>query len=263
MEVDGDSESKKTTANKPHQPNLREINRLLKNLAKDRPNPAPPQSSLNEDEDDENAENTGSNCGGENNDGLDRSADDNGGDDHNVDDNDDHVGEDNVDDDDGEGKRFVPVPEDVMDDIVGMDLDELREYEALHAENKRLPAYLKADAQLRTITSVDSIPKPERFSPPEEPLKVRCKEVGKLWATIDPETKAEYKDAAYIETIRGDIPMLVTANGSIQTARKTHVAKTTLNLASNQSSITFVKRWAKDTIKRMNEIAACHRIQGF
>ncbi|POV97944.1 hypothetical protein PSHT_14310 [Puccinia striiformis] len=106
-------------------------------------------------------------------------------------------------------------------------------------------------------------PKAREILSTREPLKVRCKEVGKLWATIDPETKAEYKDAAYIETIRGDIPMLVTANGSIQTARKTHVAKTTLNLASNQSSITFVKRWAKDTIKRMNEIAACHRIQGF
>ncbi|KAI9613929.1 hypothetical protein H4Q26_009779 [Puccinia striiformis f. sp. tritici PST-130] len=57
--------------------------------------------------------------------------------------------------------------------------------------------------------------------------------------------------------------MPVTANGSIQTARKIHVANTTLNLASNQSSITFVERWAKNTINRMNEIAACHRIQGF
>ncbi|KNF05559.1 hypothetical protein PSTG_01369 [Puccinia striiformis f. sp. tritici PST-78] len=27
------------------------------------------------------------------------------------------------------------------------------------------------------------------LSTKEEPLKVRCKEVGKLWATIDPETK--------------------------------------------------------------------------
>ncbi|POW22424.1 hypothetical protein PSHT_01273 [Puccinia striiformis] len=56
--------------------------------------------------------------------------------------------------------------------------------------------------------------------------------------------------------------MPVTANGSIQTARKIHVANTTLNLASNQSSITFVERWAK-TPSTMNEIAACHRIQGF
>ncbi|KAI7948535.1 hypothetical protein MJO29_010200 [Puccinia striiformis f. sp. tritici] len=145
---------KKTTGNKGDerpQPNLREINRLLKNLAKDRSNPAPQQSTLNQDHDDENAENTGDNCGGENNDGLDRSGDDNGGDDHsggganNLEN--DHVGENNFNDDNGEGKQFVPVPDDVMHEIVGMDLDELREYKALHAENRRLPAYLKAELE--------------------------------------------------------------------------------------------------------------------
>ncbi|KAI9623620.1 hypothetical protein KEM48_009387 [Puccinia striiformis f. sp. tritici PST-130] len=114
-------------------------------------NPAPQQSTLNQDHDDENVENTGDNCGGENNDGLDRSGDDNGGDDHsggganNLEN--DHVGENNFNDDNGEGKQFVPVPDDVMDEIVGMDLDELREYKALHAENRRLPAYLKAELE--------------------------------------------------------------------------------------------------------------------
>jgi hypothetical protein len=40
---------------------------------------------------------------------------------------------------------LTELPEDIMDKIVGMDLDELREYEALHAQSKRLPAYLKAE----------------------------------------------------------------------------------------------------------------------
>ncbi|KAH9440875.1 hypothetical protein MJO28_016156 [Puccinia striiformis f. sp. tritici] len=244
-----DLESKKTTANKPHQPNSREINRLLKNLAKDRQNPAPPQPRLNEDQDDENAENPGSNCGGENNDGLDRSADDNGGDDHNVDDN------------SGGGANCASAK---------LSMPRIKGFRHI----SRLMYYNKFERQLHIfairyqlhvallymhIGQINQMRGPTtynnfcRFDP-----KARG-----ILSTKEEPLKAEYKDAAYIETIRGDIPMLVTANGSIQTARKTHVAKATLNLASNQSSITFVKRWAKDTIKRMNEIAACHRIQGF
>jgi hypothetical protein len=44
-----------------------------------------------------------------------------------------------------EDDRLPQLPEDVMEEISAMDLDELREYEALHATSRRLPAYLKAE----------------------------------------------------------------------------------------------------------------------
>ncbi|KAI9599839.1 hypothetical protein KEM48_001696 [Puccinia striiformis f. sp. tritici PST-130] len=265
----------------------REVNCLLKSLAKDRMPPVPDttmdsshdtntvNSELQHARSHDNAARIGSGESDVENDGISNfeGGDDNGG------------------DDDGE---------EVMEEIVGMDLDELRQYEALHAQNKRLPAFLKAElddmyheferqlhifairyqlhvallymhigqiSKMRGATNYNNFCRfdPQArliFSSKEEPLKIRCKEVAKVWATIDQETKAKYKDPAYIETIRGDVPMIV-VDGSIQTVRKTHVADTTLNLASNQKSVTFVKRWAKETINRMNEIAACHRIQAF
>ncbi|OAV96869.1 hypothetical protein PTTG_03498 [Puccinia triticina 1-1 BBBD Race 1] len=42
-------------------------------------------------------------------------------------------------------KRLEILPEDIKEEIVGMDLDALRKQEALHAKIKRLPAYLKPD----------------------------------------------------------------------------------------------------------------------
>ena len=47
--------------------------------------------------------------------------------------------------DDENNQRLAQLPDDVMEEIVGMELDELREYEALHAQNRQLPVYLKAE----------------------------------------------------------------------------------------------------------------------
>ncbi|KAI7958791.1 hypothetical protein MJO28_002582 [Puccinia striiformis f. sp. tritici] len=199
-----------------------------------------------------------------------------------------------------EDDRPTPLVDDEeMEEILGMDLDELRMYEALHATNRRLPASLKAELdemyyeferqlhilairhllhamllythigqvnRMRGGTNYNNFCRfdPEArviFSSKDEPLKERCKEVARVWGTMDPDMKMKYKDPAFIETIWGDIPMTV-VNGVIQTARKAHVANTTLNLASNKKSVTFVRKWAKDTIDRMNEIAGCHHIQG-
>ncbi|KAA1078408.1 hypothetical protein PGT21_034725 [Puccinia graminis f. sp. tritici] len=200
---------------------------------------------------------------------------------------------------DNDDERLTEIPEDIMDEIVGMDLDELREYEALHAQSKRLPAYLKAEVddmyyeferqlhilaikhqlhatllythigqtnRMRGATNYNNFcrfdPKArEVFSAKDQPLKERCKGVAKLWNELDPDIKIKYKDPDYIESIRGNVPIVV-VNGEIQTARKTHVANTTLYLGSNKQSVSFVKRWFKDTVDRMNEIANCHRIQG-
>ncbi|KAI9628269.1 hypothetical protein KEM48_011714 [Puccinia striiformis f. sp. tritici PST-130] len=134
-------------------------------------------------------------------------------------------------DDEGD-TRIDEVPGDVLEEISGMDLDELREYESLHAENKRLPAYLKAELddmyyeferqlhifairfqlhvallymhiglvnKMRGATNYNNFcrfdPKArEIFAIKEEPLKQRCKDVAKVWATIDPEIKSKYKD---------------------------------------------------------------------
>jgi hypothetical protein len=106
---------------------------------------------------------------------------------------------------------------------------------------------------------------------------------------MEPNIKMKYKDPDYLESIRGDVPITV-VNGIVQTARKTHMASTTLNLASNKKSISFVRRWAKETTDQvstvqcqmqvskkrslltpllnglttqLNKIAACHSIQGF
>ncbi|POW15090.1 hypothetical protein PSTT_02350, partial [Puccinia striiformis] len=179
-------------------------------------------------------------------------------------------GENGADIDNKGDTRIDEVPDNVLEEISGMDLDE-----SLHAENKRLPAYLKAELndmyyeferqlhifairfQLHVALLYMHIGLINKMRE-EEPLKQRCKDVAKVWATIDPETKSKYKDPAYIETIRGDVPMLV-VNGCIQT----HVANTSLNLACNQKSTTFVRRWAHDTIQRMNKHYTCHHIQGF
>jgi hypothetical protein len=74
----------------------------------------------------------------------------------------------------------------------------------------------------------------------DQPLKERCKGVAKLWNELDPDIKIKYKDPDYIESIRGDVPIVV-VNGQIQTARKTRVANTTLYLGSNKPSVSFVK----------------------
>ncbi|PLW16318.1 hypothetical protein PCASD_18707 [Puccinia coronata f. sp. avenae] len=195
--------------------------------------------------------------------------------------------------------RLIQLPDDVMEEIICMELDELRENEALHAKNKRLPAYLKAKLddmyyeferqlhilairhqlhatllythigqtnRMRGATNYNNFCRfdpqaREIFSTKDEPLKQRCKEVGKLWSTMDPDIKMQYKDPTFIESICGDVPMTV-VNGVIQTVKKRQVASSTLTLASEKKSITFVRRWAKETIDRMNEIAACHNIQG-
>jgi hypothetical protein len=68
---------------------------------------------------------------------------------------------------------------------------------------------------------------------------------------MDPDTKMKYKDPDYLETIRGNVPLTI-VNGTIQTARQTHVSNTALNLASNKKSISFVRRWAKETTDRVS-----------
>ncbi|PLW39182.1 hypothetical protein PCASD_07637 [Puccinia coronata f. sp. avenae] len=176
------------------------------------------------------------------------------------------------------------LPEDVMEEISAMDLDELCEYEALHATSRRLPAYLKAELdeiyyeferqlhiiairhqlhttllythigqmnQMRGATNYNNFCRfdpqaREIFSAKDQELKQRCKEVAKVWNAMEPNIKMKYKDPDYLESIRGDVPITV-VNGIVQTARKTHVASTTLNLASNKKSISFVRRWAKET----------------
>ncbi|PLW12444.1 hypothetical protein PCANC_19160 [Puccinia coronata f. sp. avenae] len=176
------------------------------------------------------------------------------------------------------------LPEDVMEEISAMDLDKLCEYEALHATSRRLPAYLKAELdeiyyeferqlhiiairhqlhttllythigqmnQMRGATNYNNFCRfnpqaREIFSAKDQELKQRCKEVAKVWNAMEPNIKMKYKDPDYLESIRGDVPITV-VNGIVQTARKTHVASTTLNLASNKKSISFVRRWAKET----------------
>ncbi|KAI9622478.1 hypothetical protein H4Q26_015159 [Puccinia striiformis f. sp. tritici PST-130] len=275
-------------------PNIRQINCILKNLAKDRqPAIAQPSAQSAPPGEEETLPNEGESGVAGDNEGIETKdvptslhrgtgcnendilpAEDQNGE-----------GENGGDIDDEGDTRIDEVPGDVLEEISGMDLDELREYESLHAENKRLPAYLKAELddmyyeferqlhifairfqlhvallymhiglvnKMRGATNYNNfcrlIRRPARFLLSEEPLKQRCKDVAKVWATIDPEIKSKYKDPAYIETIRGDVPMLV-VNGCIQTARKTHVANTSLNLACNQKSTTFVRRWAHDTIQ--------------
>ncbi|KAI7961716.1 hypothetical protein MJO28_002205 [Puccinia striiformis f. sp. tritici] len=290
-------------------PNIRQINCILKNLAKDRqPTIAQPSAQSAPPGEEETLPNEGESGVAGDNEGIEtedvptslhRGT---GCNENDILPAEDQNGEgDNGGDIDNEGDtRIDEVPDDVLEEISGMDLNELREYESLHAENKRLPAYLKAELddmyyeferqlhifairfqlhvallymhiglvnKMRGATNYNNFcrfdPKArEIFAIKEEPLKQRCKDVAKVWATIDPEIKSKYKDPAYIETIRGDVPMLV-VNGCIQTARKTHVANTSLNLACNQKSTTFVRRWAHDTIQRMNELYSCHRIQGF
>jgi hypothetical protein len=68
---------------------------------------------------------------------------------------------------------------------------------------------------------------------------------------MDPDIKMQYKDPTFIESICGDVPMTV-VNGVIQTVKKRQVASSTLTLASEKKSITFVRRWAKETIDRVS-----------
>ncbi|PLW10022.1 hypothetical protein PCASD_23938 [Puccinia coronata f. sp. avenae] len=207
-------------------PNVREINCLLKSLAKDRKPPTPlPSEELSPV-----PVPAGTPC--------------------------------------NENERLSQLPDDVMEEISGADLDELRDFEALHATSRRLPAYLKAETnQMQGATNYNNLCQfdpeaQEIFSAKDQELRQRCKEVAKVWNAMDPEIKAKYKDPNFLETIRGNVPITV-VNGIVQTARKTHVASTTLNLASNKKSFSFVRKWAKDTIDKLNKIAACHSIKGF
>ncbi|PLW45151.1 hypothetical protein PCASD_04547 [Puccinia coronata f. sp. avenae] len=167
------------------------------------------------------------------------------------------------------------LPKDVMEEISAMDLDELREYEALHATSRQLPAYLKAEldeiyyefeCQLHIIAIRHQLPATllythigqtnrmqgatnynnfcpfdpqaqEIFSTKDQELKQRCKEVAKVWNAMEPDIKMKYKDPHYLESIRWQ--------------------------SSNKKSISFVRRWAKETTNQLNKIAACHSIQGF
>ncbi|KAI9621741.1 hypothetical protein H4Q26_015507 [Puccinia striiformis f. sp. tritici PST-130] len=281
-------------------PNIREINSILKNLAKDRqPAIAQPSAQSAPPGKEDALPNKGESGVADRNKGIEteevptsvhRKTGNNES--HRLPAGDQICeGENGADIDNKGDTRIDEVPDNVLEEISGMDLDE-----SLHAENKRLPAYLKAELndmyyeferqlhifairfqlhvallymhiglinKMRGATNYNNFcrfdPKArEIFAIKEEPLKQRCKDVAKVWATIDPETKSKYKDPAYIETIRGDVPMLV-VNGCIQT----HVANTSLNLACNQKSTTFVRRWAHDTIQRMNKHYTCHHIQGF
>ncbi|KAH9471073.1 hypothetical protein Pst134EA_004981 [Puccinia striiformis f. sp. tritici] len=268
-------------------PNIREINSILKNLAKDRqPAIAQPSAQSAPPGKEDALPNKGESGVADRNKGIEteevptsvhRKTGNNES--HRLPAGDQICeGENGADIDNKGDTRIDEVPDNVLEEISGMDLDE-----SLHAENKRLPAYLKAELndmyyeferqlhifairfqlhvallymhiglinKMRGATNYNNFcrfdPKArEIFAIKEEPLKQRCKDVAKVWATIDPETKSKYKDPAYIETIRGDVPMLV-VNGCIQT----HVANTSLNLACNQKSTTFVRRWAHDTIQR-------------
>ncbi|POV98500.1 hypothetical protein PSHT_13992 [Puccinia striiformis] len=280
-------------------PNIREINSILKNLAKDRqPAIAQPSAQSAPPGKEDALPNKGESGVADCNKGIEteevptsvhRKTGNNES--HRLPAGDQICEGENGADIDNEGDtRIDEVPDNVLEEISGMDLDE-----SLHAENKRLPAYLKAELndmyyeferqlhifairfqlhvallymhiglinKMRGATNYNNFcrfdPKAREILLSEEPLKQRCKDVAKVWATIDPETKSKYKDPAYIETIRGDVPMLV-VNGCIQT----HVANTSLNLACNQKSTTFVRRWAHDTIQRMNKLYTCHHIQGF
>ncbi|KAI9600644.1 hypothetical protein H4Q26_000433 [Puccinia striiformis f. sp. tritici PST-130] len=269
-------------------PNIRQINCILKNLAKDRqPAIAQPSAQSAPPGEEETLPNEGESGVAGDNEGIEtedvptslhRGT---GCNENDILPAEDQNGEgDNGGDIDNEGDtRIDEVPDDVLEEISGMDLDKLREYESLHAENKRLPAYLKAELddmyyeferqlhifairfqlhvallymhiglvnKMRGATNYNNFADLIRRG---RTTQAACKDVAKVWATIDPEIKSKYKDPAYIETIRGDVPMLV-VNGCIQTARKTHVANTSLNLACNQKSTTFVRRWAHDTIQR-------------
>jgi hypothetical protein len=123
----------KTAANKQdanHQPrpNIRQINCILKSLAKDRQPPAPvPLSQLAPT--DESPPNAQPNDSALN---LVPST-------HNFEERE------QIEDEQQDNERLPQLPEDVMEEIVAMELEQLREYESLHATSKRLPAYLKTE----------------------------------------------------------------------------------------------------------------------
>ena len=58
----------------------------------------------------------------------------------------------------------------------------------------------------------------------------------------------KYKDPDYLEGICGDAPMDVVN----EIVRQANVASKALTLASNKKSITFVQRWAKETIEQVS-----------
>ncbi|KAA1108199.1 hypothetical protein PGT21_003630 [Puccinia graminis f. sp. tritici] len=182
-------------------------------------------------------------------------------------------------------KRLTMLPDDVMLEMAEMELDALRDQEALHAQVKRLPAYLKAEVdelyyefqrqlyllaiknqifaslfythlgqtnRMRGPTNYNNFCRfdPEAreiFNQKGVPVKQRCKEVANKWRTLTPEIKMKYKDYEFIKTLRSDIPVEL-VDGTIQTARQAHVANTALNLGSNKKSLAFARRWIKDTI---------------
>ncbi|PLW14259.1 hypothetical protein PCANC_14496 [Puccinia coronata f. sp. avenae] len=248
----------KKDATHTSRPNLRQINHLLKSLAKDRQLPAP----LPADQLAPVPVSTGSHP--------------------NVDPNCaanpliPHIN--NIEerkqceDEQQEDERLPELPNNVMEEISAMNLDELREFKALHATSRQLPAYLKAELdetyyeferhlhimairnqlhatllythigqtnQMRGATNYNNFCRfdphaREIFSAKEQELKQRCKEVAKVWNAMDPEIKMK---------LLGRL--------------------TWLNLASNKKSVQFVRQWAKETTEQLNKIAACHSIQGF
>ncbi|KAH9455039.1 hypothetical protein Pst134EA_022517 [Puccinia striiformis f. sp. tritici] len=168
-------------------------------------------------------------------------------------------------------ERLTTLSEDEMLELAEMELDALRDQEALHAQVKRLPAYLKAEVdelyyefqrQLYPLAIKNQIyAAREIFNQKGIPVKQWCKEVAEKWHTLTPEIKMKYKDYDFIKTLRGDVPVEL-VNGTIQTTRQVHVANTALNLGSNKRGIAFAQRWIKDMIAEMNQLAASQGIQG-
>ncbi|KAH9463075.1 hypothetical protein MJO29_008674 [Puccinia striiformis f. sp. tritici] len=196
-------------------------------------------------------------------------------------------------------KRLTTLSEDEMLEMAEMELDALRDQEALHAQVKRLPAYLKAEVdelyyefqrqlyllaiknriyaalfythlgQINRMRGPTNYNNFCRFDPQAReifnqkgiPVKQRCKEVAEKWQALTPKIKMKYKDYDFIKTLQGDAPVEL-VNGTIQTTRQVHVANTALNLGSNKKSIAFARRWIKDTIAEMNQLSASQGIQG-
>ncbi|KNF04423.1 hypothetical protein PSTG_02339 [Puccinia striiformis f. sp. tritici PST-78] len=169
-------------------------------------------------------------------------------------------------------ERLTTLSEDEMLELAEMELDALRDQEALHAQVKRLPAYLKAEVdelyyefqrQLYPLAIKNQIYAVLFYTHLGQINRMRgkflikwCKEVAEKWHTLTPEIKMKYKDYDFIKTLRGDVPVEL-VNGTIQTTRQVHVANTALNLGSNKRGIAFAQRWIKDMIAEANESTSC------
>ncbi|POW17701.1 hypothetical protein PSTT_00298 [Puccinia striiformis] len=168
-------------------------------------------------------------------------------------------------------ERLTTLSEDEMLELAEMELDALRDQEALHAQVKRLPAYLKAEVdelyyEFQRPTNYNNFcwfdPQArEIFNQKGIPVKHWCKEVAEKWHTLTPEIKMKYKDYDFIKTLRGDVPVEL-VNGTIQTTRQVHVANTALNLGSNKRGIAFAQRWIKDMIAEAMRSSGDLFIQG-